>query len=207
MKLVMPTSFQVLRVLNDRKRQTAPNLAEILEKDSRYMNNQLNDLAGQGLVRRVGPSENSKMFEITEKGQVAVEHAEEYSHHSATEFGRLVDRILKDRQASDTNQEMPVSTIHLSTEDFELLDYLQEKEMASIKEIATALKRLPGIIEAGLARLEAENMVEEREENEYRLTKLGSLTSGRQNEYENIGARAFTNKISKELILKDRSEE
>lgn len=207
MKLVIPTSFQVLRVLNDRKRQTAPNLAEILGKDSRYMNNQLNDLAGQGLVRRVGPSENSKMFEITEKGQVAVEHAEEYSHHSATEFGLLVDRVLKDRQASDTNREMPVSTIHLSSEDFELLDYLQEKEVASVKEIATALKRLPGIIEAGLARLEAENMIEERGENEYGLTKLGSLTSGRQNEYENIGARAFTNTVSKELILQDRSEE
>lgn len=203
----MPTSFQVLRVLNDRKRQTAPNLAEILDKDSRYMSNQLNDLAGQGLVRRVGPSDNSKMFEITERGQIAIEYADEYSHQEASEFGRLVNRVLKDRRASGSNREMPVSTIYLSAEDFELLNSLQEKDGKSIEEIATTIDRLPGIIEAGLARLEAEKMVDQGKEGEYRLAKLGSLVSGREKEYENMGAREFTNKVTKELVLEDRAEE
>lgn len=92
MKLVIPTDFQILEVMADGKRQTATNLGELLDKDSRYMNNRLAELAGHGLVEKVGPSERSGMYVITERGQVALEHRDEYSHDSAPEFGELVDR-------------------------------------------------------------------------------------------------------------------
>lgn len=90
-KLVVPTDFDILRVMSDGKRQTAPNLAEILDRDSRYMNNRLAALAGGGLVEKVGPSDRSGMYVITEKGQKASEHQEKYSHSSAQEFERFLN--------------------------------------------------------------------------------------------------------------------
>lgn len=93
-KLVVPTDFEILEAMSDGKRQTAPNLAAILERESTYMNNRLAELAGHGLVEKVGPSERSGMYVITERGRVALEHRDEYSHDSAREFGELVDSAL-----------------------------------------------------------------------------------------------------------------
>lgn len=94
MKLVVPTDFEVLEVMSDGRRQTAPNLAALLDRESTYMNNRLAELAGHGLVERVGPSERSGMYAITERGRAALEHRDEYSHDSAREFGELVDRTV-----------------------------------------------------------------------------------------------------------------
>lgn len=94
MKLVVPTDFEVLEVMSDGRRQTAPNLAALLDRESTYMNNRLAELAGHGLVERVGPSERSGMYAITERGRAALEHRDEYSHDSAREFGELVDRAV-----------------------------------------------------------------------------------------------------------------
>lgn len=91
-KLVQPTDFEILDAMADGKRQTAPNLAELLDKESRYMNNRLAELAGHGLVEKVGPSERSGMYVITERGRVALEHRDEYDHDTARKFGELVDR-------------------------------------------------------------------------------------------------------------------
>lgn len=91
-KLVVPTDFDILEVLSDGKRQTAPNLAEILEKESKYMNNRLAELAGHGLVKKVGPSDRSGMYEITELGRSALEYRQEYSHESAAEFRDLIEQ-------------------------------------------------------------------------------------------------------------------
>lgn len=91
-KLVQPTDFEILDAMADSKRQTATNIGAILGKDSRYMNNRLAELAGHGLVEKVGPSDRSGMYIITERGRVALEHRDEYDHDTAREFGELVDR-------------------------------------------------------------------------------------------------------------------
>lgn len=94
MKLVVPTDFEILEAMSDGRRQTAPNLAEILDRESKYMNNRLAALAGHGLVEKAGPSERSGMYEITERGRVALEHRDEYSHESTMDFTAMVDEEL-----------------------------------------------------------------------------------------------------------------
>ncbi|APX98675.1 helix-turn-helix domain-containing protein [Natronorubrum daqingense] len=98
MKLVVPTDIEILEAMSDGKRQTAPNLAEILGRKSRYMNNRLAELAGNGLVSKVGPSDSSGMYEITEKGRKALEMRHEYSHNQAEKFGR---KLVQELDSSD----------------------------------------------------------------------------------------------------------
>lgn len=97
MKLTCPTDFEILEVMSDGKRQTAPNLAAILGRDKKYMNNQLRDLAGHGLVEKVGPAERSSMYVITERGRVALDLREKYDHGRAREFAEMVDEELESR--------------------------------------------------------------------------------------------------------------
>lgn len=100
-KLVVPTDFEILEAMSDGKRQTATNLAAIVDRNSRYMNNRLAELAGDGLVTKVGPADNSHMYVITDKGRLALEHRDKYSHDDADEFGQL----LADLQESDSDEE------------------------------------------------------------------------------------------------------
>ena len=89
-KLVDPTDFDILRAMSDGKRQTATNLGATIDKDSRYMNNRLAELAGDGLVEKVGPAPNSGMYMVTPRGLAALDHRDEYNHETADEFGQLV---------------------------------------------------------------------------------------------------------------------
>lgn len=89
-KLVDPTDFQILEVLSDGNRQTAPNLAEILDKRRQYMNDRLAELAGKQLVEKVGPSPRSGMYVITEQARRAIEYRDLYEEATADEFGKLV---------------------------------------------------------------------------------------------------------------------
>ena len=92
-KLVVPTDFDILDAMSDGRRQTAPNLAEILDKESKYMNNRLAELAGGGFVRKAGVSENSGMYIITRKGRAALKHRDEYSHDSASDFAERMEQV------------------------------------------------------------------------------------------------------------------
>lgn len=89
-KLVDPTDFDILRVLSDGKRQTAPNLAEILGQKRQYMNDRLASLASNQLVEKVGPSPRSGMYVITDYGRRALKHRDLYSNQKQVEFGKLV---------------------------------------------------------------------------------------------------------------------
>lgn len=90
-KLVVPTDFEILEVMSNAQRQTAPNLAEILDQRRQYMNDRLSNLASMGLVRKVGPSDRSGMYEITLRGLVALKFREQYEHEKASDFAKLVD--------------------------------------------------------------------------------------------------------------------
>ena len=97
-KLVVPTDFEILDAMSDGKRQTAPNLGEILDRESRYMNNRLAELAGKGLVEKVGPSDRSGMYVITEEGRAALALQDEYSHDRTQEFDELVEEKVAERE-------------------------------------------------------------------------------------------------------------
>jgi len=74
MKLVNPTDFEILEVLDDTGRNTAKNISVVLDKDRSYINSRLSRLADDELVRRVGPAENSGLYEPTDRGEVVVDH-------------------------------------------------------------------------------------------------------------------------------------
>ena len=89
MKLAVPTDFEILEALANRKRNTAANLSYILDKDRSYINTRLPVLADYSLVERIGPAPNSGLYEITDKGLVVVELQAEYKDDEV-DFDSLV---------------------------------------------------------------------------------------------------------------------
>ena len=79
MKLTQPTDFDILSVLSDGKRNNAVNIAEMLDQERSYKNTRLPVLEDYGLIESVGPAENSGLYVITERGQQALEHQDEYN--------------------------------------------------------------------------------------------------------------------------------
>lgn len=57
-------------------------------------------LLDYGLVRKIGPYENSGLYELTEKGQIAVKHRETY-YEDGVDFDTLVERELASSEDSD----------------------------------------------------------------------------------------------------------
>jgi predicted transcriptional regulator len=96
MKLAAPTDFELLSALSDGKRNTAANLAIEIERNRSYINTRLPVLADYGLVERIGPAERSGLYEITERGRVALELRESHGADDA-DFERLVESELDSR--------------------------------------------------------------------------------------------------------------
>ena len=90
MKLVDPTDFDVLEIL-DEGRNVAPNVAAELEHDRAYINTRLPQLQDYGLVDKIGPAANSGLYELTDRGQVAITNRDQYADVSPEQFGSLVD--------------------------------------------------------------------------------------------------------------------
>ncbi|MDS0294767.1 phage repressor protein [Halogeometricum luteum] len=82
-------------------RNVGANLALELDRNRGYVNNQLSKLASLELVRRVGPSENGGLYELTERGELAVTYRERYDDDSV-EFESLLDEELRTTQNADT---------------------------------------------------------------------------------------------------------
>ena len=94
MKLAVPTDFEILEALSDGKRNTAANLSYILDKDRSYINTRLPVLADYKLVERIGPSPNSGLYEITQKGLVVLDNQESYREQDV-DFEALVESELE----------------------------------------------------------------------------------------------------------------
>ena len=78
MKLVQPTDFEILDALSDRKRDVAANIAMELGKNRDYINTRLPVLADYQLVSKVGPAQNSGIYEITDRGLTMLDLRDEY---------------------------------------------------------------------------------------------------------------------------------
>ncbi|MDS0299166.1 phage repressor protein [Halogeometricum sp. S1BR25-6] len=82
-------------------RNVGANLALELDRSRGYVNNQLSKLASLELVRRVGPSDNGGLYELTERGELAVTYRERYDDDSV-EFESLLDEELRTAQNTKT---------------------------------------------------------------------------------------------------------
>lgn len=92
MRLRRPTDFLILEALHAYGRNVAPNIAEITGKSRKNVNNRLPVLADYNLVTKIGPAERSGLYEITDRGRVALRLQDEYG--STDDFESLVDRRL-----------------------------------------------------------------------------------------------------------------
>ena len=89
MKLVQPTDFEILETLAQTGgRNVAANIAQQLNKDRSYINTRFSKLVKYDLVERVGPSDQSGLYDLTDRGQRALEHRDEYDN--ADDFESLV---------------------------------------------------------------------------------------------------------------------
>jgi predicted transcriptional regulator len=82
------TDFMILDKLRE-GRNTAANLAVELDRNRKYINSQMGYLLDYELVEKVGPLEDSGLYELTDEGQVAVEHRELYEE-DPEEFDQIV---------------------------------------------------------------------------------------------------------------------
>lgn len=98
MKLRQPTDFLILHALYTHGRNVAPNLATIIDKSRANINNRLPILEDYGLVRKIGPSDHSGLYELTEKGERALANADRYDE--IDDFEQLLEESTRDVEAS-----------------------------------------------------------------------------------------------------------
>lgn len=100
MRLSYPTDFLILEALADGKRDTGANLAKRIDRDRRYINNELPKLADQGLIKKIGPHEHSGLYQITSLGVAAIQKQSLYNEDEdefEAEIYELEDRIEIER--------------------------------------------------------------------------------------------------------------
>lgn len=96
MRLSQPTDFLILEALADGERDTGANLAKRIDRDRRYINNELPKLADHGLIEKIGPHENSGLYQITSLGVAAIQKQSLYGENEdafEAEIRELEDRI------------------------------------------------------------------------------------------------------------------
>ena len=91
MRLVQPTDFDILELLvdDDGDRNVAANIALELNRDRPYINTRLPELADQGLLCRIGPSERLGLYQITPLGRRAVAYRSGYDE--VDDFEALIE--------------------------------------------------------------------------------------------------------------------
>lgn len=77
MPLVEPTDYRILAYLAGGERNNAVNIAVALDLNRPYVNTRLRTLSAEGYLRRVGPAEQSGLYEITDEGVRAIVDADD----------------------------------------------------------------------------------------------------------------------------------
>jgi DNA-binding HxlR family transcriptional regulator len=89
-QLRRPTDFLILEALDEYGRNVATNLKHHTDKSRKNINTRLPVLEDYGLVRKIGPAEHSGLYEITQKGQVALRYRDQYGE--VDDFETLLDQ-------------------------------------------------------------------------------------------------------------------
>ena len=92
MRLVQPTDFDILAALESGGRNVAANLSIRLNQDRAYINTRLPHLLDYKLVTKIGPAENSGLYEITPRGKAALQNRDRYNNLGPNQFEQLLNR-------------------------------------------------------------------------------------------------------------------
>lgn len=93
MRLSAPGNFDILQYLDDNGRNVAANIHLGIGKSRGYVNSELGKLEHEGLVRKIGPHEQSGLYEITDKGRAVLKHRDKYGRDDV-DFDALVEQEL-----------------------------------------------------------------------------------------------------------------
>ena len=91
------TDFNILEALADGERNIAANIALEIDANRGYVNNRFSYLRSMDLVKRVGPKEGSGLYQITEKGKIALKYEEQYFDDEFEDFGAFVEEQLTEQ--------------------------------------------------------------------------------------------------------------
>lgn len=94
MDILNRTDFKILEALDEGERNVAANIAHEIDADRGYLNSRFSHLRNEDLVRRVGPSDQSGLYEITEQGSIAVEHKQKYLNDDVDDFEAFIESQL-----------------------------------------------------------------------------------------------------------------
>lgn len=95
MRLVQPTDFEILETLDTHGRNVASNIAIHLDRDRAYLNTRMPHLLDYGLVTKIGPADNSGLYELTDRGEAVLSHQEAYDEVNQNEFRTLIEDTIK----------------------------------------------------------------------------------------------------------------
>jgi len=90
-RLTQPTDFEILEALNEYGRNVAANLALHLDRDRAYLNSRIPHLLDHSLVEKIGPSDSSRPYELTDRGRTAINYRDAYGDVGPNEFEMIVD--------------------------------------------------------------------------------------------------------------------
>lgn len=96
------TDFLILGHLRD-GRNLAANIALDIDRARNYINQRMAYLLDYGLVEKIGPLEDSGLYELTRKGELAYQHRDEY-RSADVDFDELLEAKLAERDAEHTGE-------------------------------------------------------------------------------------------------------
>lgn len=94
MLLQLPSDRLILEELQH-GRNLGANIAEEIDRHQKTVTRRLNQLEDYGLVRNIGRG----VYEITDRGEIALEHIDEYDRKSG-DFEELIEQELERRDES-----------------------------------------------------------------------------------------------------------
>ena len=87
MLLQLPTDRLILKELQ-RGQNLGANVAENIDRHKKTVTRRATQLEDYGLVENIG----NGVYRLTDRGEVALEHIDEYDRDDSDEFRQLVDR-------------------------------------------------------------------------------------------------------------------
>lgn len=90
MELTQPEDFRILEALHSYGRNVGPNIATIADLETDFVIDRLGVLSDLELVSMIGPADESGLFEITDRGRVALRLRDEYG--TVEDFETLIDQ-------------------------------------------------------------------------------------------------------------------
>lgn len=113
MDLKHPQDFLILEALHSYGRNVAPNIARTADLEIETVEARLQHLADVTLVSKIGPADESGLYEITERGRIGLRLRDEYletedfaaaiDHHAATNGTAAATAIVRGKRGPDAS--------------------------------------------------------------------------------------------------------